>query len=264
MKLTRPLFIFDLEATGPDPAVDRIVQIAYKRVDVDGTFTEKSSLINPEVPIPESAIAIHGITDSQVADARTFRVIARALHGLIQGCDLGGYNILGFDIPLLWESFYRAGIEWDTTTHGVVDGFAIWRHMMPRKLINAAREFAPLKYVDEGSMHDAGVDVDVTSSVIFGQFDRWPDALHSVDEISKLTRRTINIDGEDLEQVDLAGVLARRGDGVVVFTHKRVRGVPVIDDSRYADWLLRNDFSANTKMHLMAAMGLKKSSATAA
>lgn len=256
MNLIRPLFVFDLEGTGTDPAVDRIVQIAYKRIEIDGTFSERSRLINPGIPIPEAATAVHGITDSQVANELSFRAVAKSLHALMEGCDLGGYSILSYDIPLLWEELYRAGIQWDVSAHGVVDAFAVWRAMMPRKLLDAVKEFAPGYEVKEEDLHDAAVDVSATTMVILGQVARYPDVLHSVAEITKLTKRTIQIDGEDMELVDLAGVLARRGDGVVVFTHKRVRGKPVIDDPGYANWLLRNDFSQNTKVRVMLALGM--------
>lgn len=263
MKLDRPLFIFDIESTGADPATDRIVQFALNRIEIDGTFSEKSRLVNPTIPIKAATTAVHGITDSQVENEPTFRSIAKSIHGLMQGCDLGGYNILSFDIPLLFEEFFRAGIEWDTTAHRVVDGFAVWRAMQPRKLVNAMREFTTMEVADD-DLHDASIDTAVTTGVIFGQLNRWPDVLHSVEEIHKLTRPMIEIDGEEMERVDLAGVLARRGDGVVVFTHKKVRGIPVIDDRGYANWLLRNDFSQNTKMHLMAALGIPRSAVEAA
>jgi len=59
---------FDTETTGLSAAQGRIVEIAALKFDISGeVIGEMSQLVNPEGPIPESAIAIHGITDDMVA-----------------------------------------------------------------------------------------------------------------------------------------------------------------------------------------------------
>ncbi len=259
MNLTRPLFVYDFETTGVEPATDRICQIAYAKLTPGGVFTAKSRLINPTIPIPASATAVHGITDEMVKNEPTFRQVARSLHGLMQGSDLGGYNIAGYDNELLWEEMNRAGVEWDPSEHKVVDALAIWRHMMPRKLIDAAREFCPELRVTEEDLHDAAVDVSTTVEVITAQFARWPAELATVDGAAAMARRTVTIDGVELERVDHAGVLALRADGVVVFTHRKVKGLPVIDQQKYAQWVLNSDFGENTKMHIRRALEQKVS-----
>ena len=68
MKLDRAICIFDLEATGTNVLEDRIVDICVLRREPDGSETVFSSLVNPGVPIPPEATAIHHITDEMVAD----------------------------------------------------------------------------------------------------------------------------------------------------------------------------------------------------
>ena len=60
-----------------------------------------STRVNPEMPIPPKTTAIHGITDEDVADAPTFREIAKKLLIFLEGCDLAGYNAIKFDLPVL-------------------------------------------------------------------------------------------------------------------------------------------------------------------
>lgn len=60
--------VLDTETTGLHDGA-RIVEIAV--LGVDGTVL-LDSLVNPGVPIPAEATAIHGITDAGVADALTF------------------------------------------------------------------------------------------------------------------------------------------------------------------------------------------------
>lgn len=256
MKLDRPLVIVDLETTGLDTAVDRICQFGFCKWLPSGEFTAKARLVNPLMPIPPSATKIHGITDEKVAGEPTFRQLSKGILSLLANSDIGGYNVARFDIELLWEEFYRAGITWDYRSHRVVDALSIWRQMMPRKLIDAAREFCPDHLVSEDLLHDAAYDVTTVGNVIQGQMDRWPEL--SIDKAAAIDKRTVVIDDEEMETMDLAGSLAVRSDGVVVYTHKKVRGVPVMQDRKYGGWMLHNDgFSMNTKIHLRAAMGLE-------
>ncbi|HQB28812.1 MAG TPA: 3'-5' exonuclease, partial [Paludibacter sp.] len=59
LELKNPLIFFDLETTGIDIVNDRIVQIAYHKVYPNGKEESKSFLINPGIPIPPQATAIH-------------------------------------------------------------------------------------------------------------------------------------------------------------------------------------------------------------
>lgn len=75
---SRILRVTDVETSGLDPAVDRVVEIAFLDLIVgdDGEIARGrrwSSLINPEIPIPCAASAIHDIVDDMVADAPKFR-----------------------------------------------------------------------------------------------------------------------------------------------------------------------------------------------
>src|ERR1700727_1778607 len=76
LQLTRPLAIIDLETTGVNLGSDRIVEIAIVKIMPDGKKIVKRKLINPEMPIPQSSIDIHGITNEMLKDAPNFRQVA--------------------------------------------------------------------------------------------------------------------------------------------------------------------------------------------
>ncbi|HET6274607.1 MAG TPA: 3'-5' exonuclease [Candidatus Cybelea sp.] len=61
--------VIDVETTGFSPVYDRVVEIACALVDGDRIVERWATLVNPCIPIPPSATAIHGITDEMVADA---------------------------------------------------------------------------------------------------------------------------------------------------------------------------------------------------
>lgn len=75
------LLVLDSETTGVDPDKDRVVEIAGAIVDTTKKKITKvfEQLVNPGIPIPPEAMAIHHILDRQVADAPTLEE-AIALH----------------------------------------------------------------------------------------------------------------------------------------------------------------------------------------
>lgn len=77
--------------------------------------------INPEMPIPAEASAVHGIYDADIADCPTFKEVARNIANDIEGCDLAGFNSNRFDIPVLAEEFLRAGVDIDMSRRKFVD-----------------------------------------------------------------------------------------------------------------------------------------------
>jgi DNA polymerase III subunit epsilon len=72
LKLEKPIVFFDLETTGTSTSADRIVELFAVRIGVDGNEHQIHHLINPTIPIPEDATAIHGITNEMVQDKPTF------------------------------------------------------------------------------------------------------------------------------------------------------------------------------------------------
>lgn len=61
--------VIDVETTGFSPVNDRIVEIACAQVEGDRVIDRWTTLVNPRIPIPAGATAIHGITDVMVERA---------------------------------------------------------------------------------------------------------------------------------------------------------------------------------------------------
>ena len=72
LRLERALVSFDLETTGLDVGKDRIVEIGMVRVERDGTRSEWVQRVNPGIPIPREATAVHGIRDEDVREMPRF------------------------------------------------------------------------------------------------------------------------------------------------------------------------------------------------
>lgn len=94
----RPIF-FDTETTGNRPKLDRIVEIAALDPLRGKTF---EAFVNPGIPIPPVASNIHGITDSMVANAKSFKEVGQKF---IDFCDgdvvIIAHNLDNFDYPFI-------------------------------------------------------------------------------------------------------------------------------------------------------------------
>lgn len=110
---TRPIY-YDTETTGIKPDTDRIVEIAAYDPVQNRTFEQ---VVNPGIPIPLEASAIHNITDAMVADAPNFSVVGKKFVEFCEGdVVLIAHNNDGFDIHFLKNEFLRHHIEFPPWT----------------------------------------------------------------------------------------------------------------------------------------------------
>src|SRR3954451_9189287 len=124
--LDRPLAVLDLETTGTDTKTDRIVEVSVLKLVPGGQPDHRTRRVNPGVPIPPEATAVHKISDDDVADCPTFRAIAPSLARFLDGCDLAGFNILNFDLRLLVAEYNRAGLVFPVAGRKVIDACRIY------------------------------------------------------------------------------------------------------------------------------------------
>lgn len=96
---------YDTETTGVRAEKDRIIEIAAYDPLNNRTLER---LINPRMPIPAEATAIHHITNEMVADAPTFDIVAKELCEFCEGeVVLIAHNNDGFDYHFLKAEFER-------------------------------------------------------------------------------------------------------------------------------------------------------------
>lgn len=103
------LIFIDLEATGPNPAVDRVTEIGIVEVTAAGV-QRWSTLVNPERPIPPYIQNLTGITDEMVSTAPTFDMIKDELLHWLEGGLFIAHNAR-FDYGFLRYEFRRYGMR---------------------------------------------------------------------------------------------------------------------------------------------------------
>jgi DNA polymerase-3 subunit epsilon len=152
LELSRPLAVLDVQSTGLDPSNARIVKLAVFRVDPDGTEHVKSVVVNPGISIPPGATQVHGIADLDVMDKPAFASYARSLAEHLDGCDLAGFGIERFGLPLLQAEFGRNGVPFAIDGRAVVDAMTVFHRLEPRNLASAFSRFiggAKLEPIDD-------------------------------------------------------------------------------------------------------------------
>ncbi len=242
LQLTRPIAFIDLETTGINISIDRIVEIAIVKILPDGARQVKRKLINPQIPIPAGSSEIHGITDEMVKEAPTFKQAANELKQFMESCDIGGYNSNRFDLPMLIEEFLRIGIEFSIEGRKLVDVQKVF-HLMEQRTLSAAYKFYCQKTLD--GAHSAEIDATATWEVLEAQVERYPQIGNTIESIVKFT-------GED-DIVDFARRFIK-DKGIEIFNFGKHKGKPVIqvlkEEPQYYDWMMKGDFAMNTKQKL--------------
>ncbi len=230
LKLNRPIVFFDLETTGTNISSDRIVEISLIKLHPDGRVLEKTRRVNPEMHIPESATAIHHITDEDVS----------SLAQLISGCDIAGFNSNRFDIPLLDAEFERAGVDFDLTKSRFIDVQTIYHKKEPRTLVAAYRYYCD-KNLEEA--HSALADTRATMEVLMAQLERYDDLPVEIGALSEYACANRN--------VDIMGRLIYDDQNREVINFGKYKGrlaeEVLQNDPGYYSWIMQGDFARNTK-----------------
>src|SRR5689334_12282790 len=103
------LAVIDFETTGLDPATDRVIEIGIVCFERGELTAHKNWFVNPGIPVPEQARAVHNITDEQLADAPPFEKVIGELKSVLQGHLPVAYNH-SFDRAFLHAELDRAGV----------------------------------------------------------------------------------------------------------------------------------------------------------
>jgi DNA polymerase-3 subunit epsilon len=250
LNLRNPIVFFDLETTGINVASDRIVEISILKVHVDGHEESLTYRVNPEMPIPPQSTAIHGISDEDVKDSPTFKELAKTLARFMEKCDIGGYNSIKFDIPLLAEEFLRADVDIDFKKRKFIDVQNIF-HKMEKRTLEAAYKFYCNK--DLEGAHSAEADTKATYEVLMAQLDRYPSLNNDMEFLAEFSSHH--------KIVDFAGRMILNEKNEEVFNFGKYKGKKVEEvletDPGYYGWMMNGDFPLHTKK-MLTAIKLRK------
>ncbi len=228
-RIEKPIVFFDLETTGLDAAKDRIVEIGAIKLHPSGKRSKLDMRIRPGIPIPAEAVAIHGITDALVDNCPLFEAVAQKVFDFFDGCDIGGFNVIKFDMLMLASELKRVGLTLKLDGVAVIDGLRIFHMREPRDLSAGVAFYTSGFHV---GAHSALADADAAIRVVLGQLEMYSDLPTTATELFEYTREP--------GAVDVGGKLVKIGEAVC-FTFGKYKGEPLWNcPTHYLEWTLAN------------------------
>ncbi|MEU7471049.1 3'-5' exonuclease [Streptomyces sp. NPDC044984] len=177
---------FDLETTGTDPREARIVTGAVIEVRAGEATGRREWLADPGVPIPEDAVAVHGISNERAtAEGSPAGQVADAIAGVLtahwkKGVPVVAYNA-AFDLTLLSAELRRHGLPSLRDRLGgadpapVIDPYTIDRSVDRYRRGKRNLEAVCAEYgVVLDSAHDAAADALAAARLACAIADRHP------------------------------------------------------------------------------------------
>ena len=234
--------IFDLETTGTWIEKDKIVEIGIVKLLPDGSRETYLKRVNPGIPIPPNVSRIIDIVDDDVKDAPKFKEIAKEVLEFIGDCDIGGFNILRFDLPVLEREFLEAGFNFHWNKRNIYDAQKVY-HIHEKRDLTAAYKLYCNK--DINNAHSALGDAEATVDVLQAQIEKYGEADKGIGSL------------KDFDYENLSAYFDKErkfcwwnGELYPTFgKYRRKKHIKQIaeKDPAYLEWILTSDFSEEIK-----------------
>lgn len=249
MKLSKVLVIFDLETTGTWVEKDKIVEIGMVKLMPDGAKGSFIKRVNPGMPIPVNVSRIINIKDEDVKDAPCFKDIAQEVLDFLGDSDIGGFNVLRFDLPILEREFFDAGFNFQWRQRNVYDAQKVYRIHEKRDL-TAAYQLYCNKALENA--HSALGDAEATVEIFDAQIKKYGSVEQGIESLKDFDYERLSdyFDNErkfcwwNGDLYPTFGKYARK---------KHIKSI-LKDDRRYLEWMLTQDFSKEVKEMIQNAL----------
>ena len=134
--------IFDLETTGFSPYADKIIEISAVKVINRQIVDERSTLINPKIPIPARATQVNNISNAMVRNAPEINEVLPRFLSFTEGMVLVGHNIHTFDMKFILRDAEELGLS---VSNDYIDTLMLAKRIFPtlkgRKLTDLADHY---------------------------------------------------------------------------------------------------------------------------
>ncbi|MBL7148406.1 MAG: 3'-5' exonuclease [Nanoarchaeota archaeon] len=252
IQLNKPLVFIDLETTGIETLRDRIVELSALKINPDNTEESITLRINPQIPIPPEATAIHGIKDNDVANKSTFKEHSLMIKNFLEGCDLGGFNLKKFDLEILEAEFKRAEVEFSKENRFILDVMTIYHKFNPRDLAAAHKEYCNKEIENH---HSAEHDVRATIDIFKSQLETHKELPRNIGELHDFCNER-----KPAHWIDDKGKFIWINNDVVInfSSHKgKLLSEMVKNESGFLRWILDRDFLPDAKDIVSEALNRK-------
>jgi DNA polymerase III subunit epsilon len=245
---------FDLETTGLDPVTDRILEFCF--IELDDQLNELgrwTKLVNPEREIPESSIAIHGITPEMVKDVAPFSTHAARVQKLVEDAALIAHNVR-FDLQFIHNALIQAGQPGLSPDHPTIDTMQVERRVNGHGLAACYERYMGEMFDDA---HRSEADTDAMVQVLRKQREVHSEKLP--ENVEGLLQQNLelhfNPDVKIRTWLDHGHRFYKNGDCDVVFGFGKHRDQLAKDHIDYLLWMRDRDFPADVKRVVESVLG---------
>ena len=254
LKINKPLVFFDIESTGLDIINDKIIEITILKLSISGKKNTFTFRINPGIPIPLENSKIHGIYDKDVKNSPSFKKVGNKIKQLIYNCDLVGFNILKFDLPILIEEFKKNKISFSIKNVNIIDVQKLY-HLMEKRNLSSAYKFYCNKTLKNS--HSSFNDTMATYEIFINQLKKYNNEEvfdlkgNKMGKISKNLNEINNTLNNNM--IDLEGRFIMENEDPVFnfgkYKGKKIKKV-LKKNPEYFNWIIKGKFSNDTKEKL--------------
>lgn len=160
--------VFDLETTGLSRISDKITEIGAVIVKNGEIVDTYNSLVNPQMPLSEENIAITGITNEMVQDARTIEEVLPEFLSFIGDRILVAHNA-NFDTGFIRRECRALGYEFNYT---YLDTLGLSRFVNSELKKHKLDIIAKHLKVGDFEHHRALADAETTGKILIAMFDK--------------------------------------------------------------------------------------------
>jgi DNA polymerase-3 subunit epsilon/ATP-dependent DNA helicase DinG len=156
----------DLEATGMNPAADRIIEVAAVKFTLEREIDRWQTLVRPGVPVPFAITTLTGITQQQVNRAPPFAAVAPTLRAFVRD-----HPIVGQSVEMDLAMLRAAGLP---LTNAPIDTFELAALLLPQLPTYGLAAVADALGASrpDGDTHRAIVDAELTRRVFGALWER--------------------------------------------------------------------------------------------
>ncbi len=165
--------VFDVETTGLDPRIERLIEIGAVRFE-EGRETESfSALIRSPDPLPPEIVQLTGITDEMLRTAPPENRVLEDFRRFIGSDPLAGHNI-AFDLGFLSAAFQRWNQKFDPDQAPILDSALLARVLLPTLPSRSLAALGAYFDLDPGIRHRALADARRTGEVLIRLLEIFP------------------------------------------------------------------------------------------
>jgi DNA polymerase-3 subunit epsilon len=239
------MVFFDVETTGVNTQKDEIIQFAGIRLAKDAEPEVLQFLCKPSFPVPQEAIDIHGISNETLADKPSFKHFAKDIVKFMKGADVGGYNHIAFDLPMLDRQLRSCGYVDIFVNAAFYDAYNVFKKQYSGDLSSTYQRYTNKEMIDA---HDAMADIKATIEVAIKQIEQ--------NEHSDLYRLMDETAVSPDRRVGLTSTIIIGDDNQYIWNIGKYKGYQVKElPKSFIDWALKQDFEDSVTAILKSSSG---------